>query len=205
VRRGFKAEAERLAERIRTQLGLHPHDRVEIRQLAKHLNVEVIPADRLVDRARLEELERIQPGAFSAATFHLPEGRTIAVYNPCSREPGRTNSDIGHEIAHILLDHDVREIQQIAGHTFITCNPEQEEEATWLAGCLLLPRPPAAPRGAQRHQRRGHRRQVRGQPAYGPVQAQHQRRTAASPPYTHEPDYLTGKQSRGNCLKHPDP
>ncbi len=139
MRRGFKAEAERLAERTRTQLGLRPQDQVGIRQLAKHLNVEVIAADRLVDRGRLEELEQTQPGAFSAATFHLPDGRTIAVYNPCS-DPGRTNSDIGHEIAHILLDHDVREIQQIAGHTFITCNPEQEEEATWLAGCLLLPR-----------------------------------------------------------------
>jgi Zn-dependent peptidase ImmA (M78 family) len=135
VRRGFKAEAERLAERTRAQLGLHPHDQADIRQLAKHLNVEVIPADHLVERARLEELERTQPG-----TFHLPDSRTIAVFNPCS-DPGRTNSDIGHEIAHILLDHDVREIQQIAGHTFITCNPEQEEEATWLAGCLLLPRP----------------------------------------------------------------
>jgi Zn-dependent peptidase ImmA (M78 family) len=22
----------------------------------------------------------------------------------------------------------------------MTCNPEQEQEATWLAGCLLLPR-----------------------------------------------------------------
>ena len=139
MRRGFKAEADRLAERTRTQMGLRPHDQTDIRQLAKHLNVEVIPADRLVDRARLEELERTQPGAFSAATFHLPDGRTVAVCNPCS-DPGRTNSDIGHEIAHILLDHDVREIQQIAGHTFITCNPEQEEEATWLAGCLLLPR-----------------------------------------------------------------
>jgi hypothetical protein len=31
--------------------------------------------------------------------------------------------------------------RELAGHTFITCNPEQEEEATWLAGCLLLPRP----------------------------------------------------------------
>jgi Zn-dependent peptidase ImmA (M78 family) len=141
VRRGFKAEAERLAERARTDLGLRPHDQLGIRQLAKHLNVEVIPADYLVDRARLEELERIQPGAFSAATFHLPDGRTVAVYNPCNDDPGRTNSDLGHELAHILLDHDVREIQQLAGHTFITCNPEQEEEATWLAGCLLLPRP----------------------------------------------------------------
>jgi Zn-dependent peptidase ImmA (M78 family) len=140
VRRGFKAQAERLAERTRTQLGLRPHEQPDIRQLAEHLNIEVIAADRLVDRTRLEELEQIQAGAFSAATFHLPDGRTIAVYNPCSSDPGRTNSDIGHEIAHILLDHDVREIQQIAGHTLITCNPEQEEEATWLAGCLLLPR-----------------------------------------------------------------
>jgi Zn-dependent peptidase ImmA (M78 family) len=139
VRRGFKAQAERLAERTRTQMSLRPHDPLDIRQLARHLNVEVIQADELVDRARLEELERLQAGAFSAATFHLPDGRTVAVYNPCS-DPSRTNSDIGHELAHILLDHDAREIQRLAGHTFITCNTEQEEEATWLAGCLLLPR-----------------------------------------------------------------
>ena len=140
MRRGFKAEAERLAERTRTQMGLRPYERLGIRDLARHLNVDVIPADQIVDRARLEELEQIQPGAFSAATFHLPDGRTVAVYNPCN-DPGRTNSDIGHELAHLLLAHDVREIQQLAGHTFFTCDPEQEEEATWLAGCLLLPRP----------------------------------------------------------------
>lgn len=139
MRRGFKAEAERLAERTRTQMGLRPHDQPNIRQLAKHLSVELIPADHLVERARLEELERIQPRAFSAATFLLPDERTVAVFNPL-REPGRINSDIGHELSHILLSHAVREIQQIAGHTFITCNHEQEEEATWLAGCLLLPR-----------------------------------------------------------------
>jgi Zn-dependent peptidase ImmA (M78 family) len=121
-------------------MGLRPDAPLDIRDLVRHLNVEIIRADSLVDRARLEELERVQPGAFSAATFHLPDGRTVSVCNPCN-DPARTNSDIGHELAHILLDHDVREIQQLAGHTFLTCNPEQEEEATWLAGCLLLPRP----------------------------------------------------------------
>jgi len=140
VRRGFKAEAERLAERTRAQLGLRPHDPLDIRALAGHLNVEVVAADKLVDHARLEELERIQPHAFSAATFHLPDSRTVAVYNPCN-DSGRTNSDIGHELGHLLLNHDVREIQQLGGHTFFTCDPEQEQEATWLAGCLLLPRP----------------------------------------------------------------
>jgi IrrE N-terminal-like domain len=139
MRRGFKAEAERLADRTRAQMGLQPVDRLVVRDLADHLQVEVFAADQLVDRAKLEDLNRLQPGAFSAATFHLPGGRTVAVYNPYNG-PARTNSDIAHELAHVLLDHDVRELQQLAGHTFFICDPEQEEEANWLAGCLLLPR-----------------------------------------------------------------
>ncbi|MFJ3014935.1 ImmA/IrrE family metallo-endopeptidase [Streptomyces collinus] len=63
----------------------------------------------------------------------------MAVYNPCN-EPARTKSDIAHELAHVLLGHEVRELQQIGGHAFFTCDPDQEEEANWLAGCLLLPR-----------------------------------------------------------------
>lgn len=140
MRRGFKTEAERLADRTRAELGLQPHAHMPIRNLAAHLDIEIHPADQLVDRAELEELDELQPGAFSAATFHLPGGRTAIVCNPLS-EIGRTNSDIAHEIAHVLLNHEIREIQQLAGHTFFTCNPEQEEEANWLAGCLLLPRP----------------------------------------------------------------
>ena len=139
MRRGFKTEAERLATRTRDELGLQGDAHMPIRKLAAHLGIEIHPADHLVDRAELEELDALQPGAFSAATFHLPGGRTVIVCNPLS-EIGRTNSDIAHEIAHVLLDHKIREIQQLAGHTFFTCDPEQEEEANWLAGCLLLPR-----------------------------------------------------------------
>jgi hypothetical protein len=40
---------------------------------------------------------------------------------------------------------DVRELQQIGGHTLFTCNPKHEDEANWLAGCLLLPRAPLLP------------------------------------------------------------
>ena len=139
MRRGFKSEAERLADRTRDQMDLQPHAPLPIRRLAQHLHVEVYAADRLVDREMLVELDEEQPGAFSAATFHLPGGRTAVVYNPFSDE-GRTNSDLAHEFAHILLSHEVRELQQIGGHTFFTCDPEQEAEANWLAGCLLLPR-----------------------------------------------------------------
>ena len=140
MRRGFKAEAERLAARIRDQAGLPTDSPVDIHHLAQHLKIDVVPADALVNEASLRELEALQPGAFSAATFHLPNRQIVAVFNPFA-EPARTRSDIAHELAHILLDHDVRELQRIAGYPFLTCNPEQEEEANWLAGCLLLPRP----------------------------------------------------------------
>lgn len=139
MRRGFKTEAERLADRTRAQLGLLPSQRMSIRDLAAHLSIEVHSATDLVDPAELAELNELQPGAFSAATFHLGGDRTVIVYNP-DNDRGRTNSDIAHEIAHVLLCHEVRELQQISGHTFFTCNPEQEDEANWLAGCLLLPR-----------------------------------------------------------------
>jgi Zn-dependent peptidase ImmA (M78 family) len=139
MRRGFKAEAERLTDRLRIQLGLSPDKPVDPLRLAAHMRVEVVSAADLVGIESLRELEQAQPGAFSAAAFHLPQGRTVAVFNPCS-EPARTKSDIAHELAHILLDHQVRELQQISGHPFFTCDPEQEEEANWLAGSLLLPR-----------------------------------------------------------------
>jgi len=99
----------------------------------------VVSAGDLIEVARLEELERIQAFAFSACTFHI-DGRHIIVTNPL-RQPGRQASDIAHEIAHIILKHDLTEIRVVAGVPFRTCRPDQEEEATALGGTVLLPRP----------------------------------------------------------------
>ncbi len=67
LRRGFKAEAVREAARVRKELGLASHDRLDPRDLAKHLNVSIVDAADLVDISELEELERLQAFAFSAA------------------------------------------------------------------------------------------------------------------------------------------
>lgn len=140
MKRGFKTEAERRAQRLRLDMGLPAHARVPPAALAEHLNIQVVLADTLVNRADLEELERLQPGAFSAATFQLPAGPVI-VTNPVGASPGRTNSDLAHELAHVLLQHAIRTVERVGTWTFFTCDPEQEQEANWLAGCLLLPRP----------------------------------------------------------------
>lgn len=138
LRRGFKAEAERTATTLRAEMGLGSGDLLDIRGLAKHLNVTIVCAGELIDIERLEELERIQAFAFSACTFHI-DGRNIIVTNPI-RQPGRQVSDIAHELSHLILKHDLTEIQIIADVPFRTCRPEQEEEATALGGTLLLPR-----------------------------------------------------------------
>ena len=139
LRRGFKAEAEREAAKIRKELGLAPHDRLDPRDVANYLRVSIVDAGELVDVAELEELERLQSFAFSAATFEIDD-RKIIVVSPL-RNAGRQNSDIAHELAHVMLDHDLSEIREIDGMPFRTCKPDEEEEATAFGGTLLLPRP----------------------------------------------------------------
>lgn len=65
----------------------------------------------------------------------------LIVYNPAHSE-GRQNSDLMHEVAHLLLEH-------VPGTVYIDpksrlalrhFDPDQEEQANWLSGCLLLPR-----------------------------------------------------------------
>jgi Zn-dependent peptidase ImmA (M78 family) len=138
LRRGFKAEAERAATRYRRELGLQPHDGLDPRSLAEHFDVEVVDADQLVPRQDLEELERLQAYAFSAATFDIASQKTIVV-NPL-HALGRQNSDLAHELAHIILQHNLSEIRELGGQPFRTCRPDEEEEATAFGGTLLLPR-----------------------------------------------------------------
>jgi Zn-dependent peptidase ImmA (M78 family) len=139
LRRGFPAQAERQAADIRRELGLDLADPVDLTIVAKDLGVRVVPADELIAIERLHELERIQAFAFSACTFDI-DGTKVIVFNPL-RGAGRRNSDIAHELAHLLAGHELSEIRVVAGVPFRTCRPEQEEEATSLAGTLLLPRP----------------------------------------------------------------
>lgn len=139
LRRGFKAESERLVEGYRRKLRLSSGDAIDPFKLADLLGVKTIPADGLVSSARLRELQAVQPGAFSACTFRPPGERPTIVYNPLN-SPGRQRSDVAHELAHIVLEHKLSTVERVGDLAFYTCDATQEEEAAWLSGCLLLPR-----------------------------------------------------------------
>lgn len=139
MRRGFKAEAERLAASVRKDMGKRPSEHIDAVELARHAGAEVRCADELTSLAKLQHLDALQPGAFSACTFSIGD-RHIVVYNPLATT-GRSQSDIAHEVAHLLLKHSVKSVETIGGLSFFTCDADEEQEANWLAGCLLLPRP----------------------------------------------------------------
>ena len=139
LRRGFKSEAERIARDVRTELGMSAAQSVTPEALADLLGIEVRAGDELIPRERFTELEKVQPGAFSACTFRPSADRVVVVYNPLSAK-SRQRSDLAHELAHTLLGHELSRVEKLGGVTFLSCDPTQEEEAAWLSGCLLLPR-----------------------------------------------------------------
>ena len=81
LRRGFKAEAERLATDVWRAMGLASGAVMDPRGLAEHLGQVVRPADVLVDRTKLEGLYELQDDAFYACTFQLRDGRYAIVFN----------------------------------------------------------------------------------------------------------------------------
>ena len=139
LRRGFKAESERLANDIWREMGLTSKDRLDAEALAEHVGCAVHSAAALVDVGKLEALRRIQQDAFSACTFEVPDGRYAVVFNPLMSE-ARRNSDIAHEVAHVVLGHSFSRLHRLGDIAFLSGDKQQEEEARWLSGCLLLPR-----------------------------------------------------------------
>jgi len=139
LRRGFKAEAERISAQVRTGLGLTPRERLECEALAGGLGVDILSLDDLVASgaapasiARLAEAE----ARFSAMTLCFGDRRLI-VHNP-AESPGRHANSLAHELSHVLLKHPAEPALDASGCR--RWNGTVEEEADCLAAALLVPR-----------------------------------------------------------------
>jgi len=141
-RRGFKSWCEETALKVRKHQGLAPTGPLSPFVLARELRVEVIEPSALKDLPDdvCRRLLREHSDCWSAVT--IPANPTpLVVYNP-AHSAARQNSDLMHELAHILLGHKAT-VMFVDPNTHLalrTHDQAQEEEANWLAGCLLLPR-----------------------------------------------------------------
>jgi hypothetical protein len=141
-RRGFKTWSEQTALRARQKLKLSPASPMDPLRLAELLGVFVLQPDDLPDlgaevRLRLASDHR---DCWSAIT--VSEGSCHLIVINSSHAKTRLNSSLAHEIAHIILGHEpsMMFMNSTSKMALRTYNEEQEEEANWLGGCLLLPR-----------------------------------------------------------------
>ena len=142
MRRGFKAWCERTANDYRQTLGVAPSGPMDPRRLAHHLGVRVAaPEDipTLSDSAR-RQLVEVDPDSWSAVTIALGDARLVVLNS--GQSDARQRSSLAHELAHLILNHATDQTQlSHEGLLFRgTFDREQEDEANWLGGCLLVPR-----------------------------------------------------------------
>ena len=141
-RRGFKTWAERTSLRVRQKLKVSSESPLDPFKLAELLGVPVLTPNDLADltedvRRRLVNDHR---DCWSAITVTNGSGHLVVVNAAHART--RLHSNLAHEIAHIILGHEpsMMFMSPQSGMALRTHNEEQEQEANWLAGCLLLPR-----------------------------------------------------------------
>lgn len=142
LQRGFKAKAERLGEMYREQMRISKFAPLDAFNLADYLQIPVVDLETfktLPDQhlARLKD-----PSQFSAMWMPNVEGDKIILHNQY-HSGKRQQSNIMHELAHIIRGHEIPE--EAAKLCFLFglhyFNEEQEQEAKYLGACLQITRP----------------------------------------------------------------
>ncbi|WP_284653163.1 ImmA/IrrE family metallo-endopeptidase [Flavobacterium terrisoli] len=145
LKRGFKAKAERIATEYREKLGIHPCAPLCAFALAKFLDIKVHDATHFLsgldDVNRLSGLDGSDCG-WSALTMKDKDGKRLIIHNPF-HTPARQQSNIMHEIAHILCEHKKKPLPEGVNLPFgmRDFDKEQEDEAIYLGATLQLSRP----------------------------------------------------------------
>lgn len=149
MRRGFKSWCERTAAEYRQALGVPMATALDPRTLAEHLDVRVVMPEEVpgVTPKSVAKLRGTAAQAcWSAVTISqgYPDSRgrmRIVILNSGHAKTRQANS-LAHELAHIILNHSTDDTRMsMEGFLFRNrFDDEQEDEANWLAGCLLLPR-----------------------------------------------------------------
>lgn len=131
-RRGFKAEANRIALRIRHRMGLSAIAPINPFEVCTRFDIHAIPLSELDGNS---PFLRRASSEFSAVT--VPCGFETAIVHNDSHHPYRQRSNICHELAHCFLGHECTPPLTETGER--ARDGGVEAEANFLAGALLIP------------------------------------------------------------------
>lgn len=141
MRRGFKAQAERMALAARMSLGIEPMGPLDPWRYAKSLGIEILDFESLALTPRCKrQLLVTDSESWSGMTLRINDAVAI-VLNP-AHSKSRQTSTLMHEISHVELKHVPTRVDiSDSGILLVSEYPEDAEaEADWLSSAMLLPR-----------------------------------------------------------------
>jgi len=131
----FKRRCEAIAVNQRYELNKHPFDPLPAEELLKKQNGEVRTPDQMPHMLP-ETIKRLLDSQdWSAGIIRLHP--LLIIYHP-AHSPARHESDLMHELAHVILNHPMVGFDPVTGLPLR--NSRHEAEATYLGGCLQIPR-----------------------------------------------------------------
>lgn len=142
MQRGFKTRAERMAVEARVLVGLHETAPLPANRLAKALGVVVMGPEKIPGMPESLATRMLFEFASNWSAVTIPmEGQTLIIHNT-THIPARQESDVMHELAHLLCRHKPARIDPPGKLPWASrsYDPEQEEQAACLGGCLQIPR-----------------------------------------------------------------
>jgi Zn-dependent peptidase ImmA (M78 family) len=142
LERGFKSWAEVFADGLRKELGVGMGEPLCLEKLASFFAAKLLTPEDIpgMTEVHLQQLLEIDPSGWSAVTVCVGQ-QSVIIHNP-KHSVGRQASNIAHEIAHLILEHEPTKLVMSSDGALVmrSFDEKQEEEANWLAWCLLLPR-----------------------------------------------------------------
>jgi Zn-dependent peptidase ImmA (M78 family) len=143
LRRGFKSWADKKAVEYRKVLGKKYFDILSARELANYLDIDIITPREIpgLENTDASNLLNHDNNSWSGITVKNQSGSFIIIVNP-THSSKRQESDLMHEIAHIICEHKMEKIQIRTDFPFPLrdYDHQQEDEAKWFGGCLQIPR-----------------------------------------------------------------
>ena len=138
----FRFKAERISLLKRQQLGIGSNEKLCAFRLAELLGVTVVTPSALNMTSKdLHILLVKDKSAFSALVIPSKDGNFLIVHNS-SHSPSRQQSNICHELAHIICEHKFSPFGVLNDFPLPmrTYDRKHENEAEYLGGCLQIPR-----------------------------------------------------------------
>jgi hypothetical protein len=134
LRRGFKTDAKQLALDLRGEIGLNAHTPFDPYHFASTYGISVVQLSSLHGPAR-DHFLHAEGSSLSGAL--IPLGTGVVILENDAQPLTRRRTTMCHELAHVVLEHEFG--VSLSDERKCGLGGDQEEEADWLSGEMLIP------------------------------------------------------------------